>query len=473
MEEIDLSSIFFKQFCILLKTNFKKTPYLRKIDYDRIPVIEIDNEKKIKITYKKINNVHQSYFLKLHNDIENSNKEFYEKTEDQKYNYFLYSLIINLILNKYYLSGGAIVDHFTLEPFNDFDFYKPRNELHKFIRDIKYFITYGNSNYSSYYQQKLLTNINTNNVFLVVFVLYKHIFKSDINCNFIKYSNDMVKYSRLSFEDKLFIDISDKDLELPNKADFIEKTLYTKYDRESNKIELYSAKKKKFNNLEAFEAISKLMPFYTKLFKKNIIFDTILKMIGYEYIYTLLSIFNICHKKLTITHDDCCDNFTHANLLRINKIVNERIPKIDLKFTFITDNCKKKCCVCDVYLLTLKYINGNYTVTYNLFFNNYYSYELFNFRFKIDIYKRNIYSVENKHSLSIEEDLIKINNKKKKFIKDIIDHNIKDIEPITKLKKSQTTLNTKIKKKIKHNKRFNHFYKEFNYYFNDTNSLVE
>jgi hypothetical protein len=297
------------------------------------------NTKKIIIEYKKIEKLSIiSYYKKI----------------NTKYSYFECALIIN-ILRSYNLKGGLFKTLLNNDILNDYDFYILKNKnTYKYI---------GTNNYLDNWNSKsLLDKINEYNIDLLVFILYKIIFKEDIKCDRITRIN--FTYTFIYDYNNLKLDINMKTIyDLP--TDFYENTIYINSD-----LELKCLHTKDINYKMKIKLLKLLLNNKNNIQIPINIIAIISSYLDDNYLYTLKLMYNITKRKMNISHESCCDldsflNKKTNNINNISKLLSIRIIKLEKQnYKLNYTNCNKELCICRIKNIIDEYKNIKTTISF-------------------------------------------------------------------------------------------------------------
>jgi hypothetical protein len=373
----------------LNKININKYK-LENIDVNKIPIIIVDEYKKIKIKF-----VNPKY---------SPISEFF-KVKNTKHYYLLYSIIVNLCYKNICLFGGALRSILANEQINDLDFKNMSN------------------NYIDIYE-----------IHIIIYILNKLIYKKNINNEYINNNKNLYKFI---YEHNIKIDIIDYDI---TNYDFYENSLYldnklqintfSNYNPNNNLI-LYLIKILIINNNNEYnnmlfniindinikiEEYCLLLKLYLQIINNNYIINNILEMLGIKYLCFLEIAYYINKKSLRLSHIYCnyyCNPTNHILYIEDN--------------IFLTTNISKM-----VYVRIPKFRQRNYKIIYS---NCCHENCLYMFIKLIDYYRRNKYMVKFYSFLEVYYN----NSKENIFIKKILDKNYRNVEKYDNFK---FTINT-------------------------------
>ena len=346
---INIHNNFFETFTSSLDLLINPSMYINIIDFNKIPIINIDSNTNIYIKYSKNNYIFTKYFNNM---------------KDKKHGYFLYSLIINLHISSYTLYGGQIRKFFSNEEITDLDFCGHCGYLQDLSRMCENDDYNTNIQYIHYIIKKI---INNNNIYAIIYILYKIIYIKPIKCNYINsyYDINKILNYRLSF-DNLKIDINYKNVNKIN-YDFYENMLYI-----DNNLEISSAKEYEYNKKLILSLISLFIPNNDLISTPGILIN-ILEMLGDNFLCVLESIYHITKHKLRLSHDNCFhtndSNYILKKLKYIDKIIYYRIPKfINMNYEIIYINkCSNNNCISFISEIVSIYKKQKYVVNYLTF----------------------------------------------------------------------------------------------------------
>ena len=312
---------------------------LRHINFNLVPIISMNfDDLSITIEYHEENNLYTEYFKKF---------------KDQKFGYFLYSLVRNLGTS-HVLYGGLVRNMFNDDEISDIDFYSTHNLS----------LTH------PWYFKGWFSN---ENIDLCTYILYKLIYNENIKCLSIDCYYSKYEYYALIYEN-IKIDYTANDGN--KKYDFRENMLCVKYI--NGNFVLESSKEYEYDKNLSLILISSFIS-NDQLNTRSNLLKNILEMIGDNFACVLESIYYITKKKLRISHDNCFNgNLTKLMREKIylsDKIQFYRIPKFRNRgYKIIFGNiCSKHNCICYIYKLIEIYEKQKYTVNFITFIENYYA----------------------------------------------------------------------------------------------------
>ena len=348
---------------------------LNEIDFDVVPIIKFNIQSlNISIKYEQMKYIFTDYF-----------KQF----EDEKFGYFLYSLIVNCLSNSYELYGGQIRKFFNYEYIDDIDFcYSDddiSNSFYSFCLKIANNLWWLNDPLQYTNDTPIINFIKSffkGNIYVIIYVLYKIIYNDELYCQYIEI-NTKFQFIRLKLHN-FHIDLNYKKLNQSN-YDFNENMM-----RINTNFELESIREYRINQKLAMSLISRLSIKKSELcedyIKKNPILANIIEMLGSNFMCVLISAFHIVNKILVRTHHQCFSsrnrtyiNLYHeqqhyqkyiASLIKINIYRKVKFEKLGFRICTTKKCCSKDNCVSFMHNLYIEYIEGKYTVNFETYLEN-------------------------------------------------------------------------------------------------------